>query len=54
MSVKHVVVTSGNALHAGSKSCRRECNELNFLSVGSQLPPGPPNVVNIEYLLLID
>ncbi len=29
----------GNALHVGSKSCLYEFTELNFLSVGSQLPP---------------
>ncbi len=35
----HVVVSLGNALHVGSKSCLYEFTELNFLSVGSQLPP---------------
>ncbi len=35
----HVVVSLGNALHVGSKSCLYEFAELNFLSVGSQLPP---------------
>jgi len=34
-----VVVSLGNALHVGSKSCLHEFTELNFLSVGSQLPP---------------
>ena len=28
-----------NALRVGSKSCLHEFTELNFLSVGSQLPP---------------
>ena len=35
----HVVVSLGNALHVGNKSCLYEFTELNFLSVGSQLPP---------------
>ena len=35
----HVVVSLGNALHVGSKSCLYEFTEPNFLSVGSQLPP---------------
>jgi hypothetical protein len=35
----HVVVSLGNALHVGSKSCLYEFTELNFLSVGSQLAP---------------
>ena len=34
-----VVVSLGNALHVGSKSYLHEFTELNFLSVGSQLPP---------------
>ena len=34
-----VVVSLGNALHVGSKFCLYEFTELNFLSVGSQLPP---------------
>jgi len=33
------VVSLGNALHVGSKSYLYEFTELNFLSVGSQLPP---------------
>ena len=36
---------SGNALHIGSKSCLYEFTELNFLSVGSQLPPRTLNVL---------
>ncbi len=35
----HVVVFLGNALHVGSKCCLFEFTELNFLSIGSQLPP---------------
>ena len=35
----HVVVSLGDALHVWSKSCLYEFTELNFLSVGSQLPP---------------
>ena len=43
----HAVVSLGNALHVGSKSCLYEFTELNFLSVGSQLPPQ-----NINYILI--
>ena len=35
----HVVVPLGNALHVESKSCLYEFTELNFLPVGSHLPP---------------
>ncbi len=35
----------GNALHVGSKSCLYEFTELNFLSVGSQLPPRTLNIL---------
>lgn len=35
----HVVASSENALHVESKSCLYEFTEMNFLSVGSQLPP---------------
>jgi len=41
----HVVVSLGNALHVGSKCCLYEFNELNFLSVGSQLPPRTLNIL---------
>ncbi len=41
----HVVVSLGNALHVGSKSCLYEFTELNFLSVGSQLPPRTLNTL---------
>lgn len=34
----HVVVTQGNPLHVGSKSCLDEITGLAVLSVGSQLP----------------
>ncbi len=34
-----------NALHVGSKSCLYEFTELNFLSVGSQLPPRTLNIL---------
>ena len=33
-----------NVLHVGSKSCLYELTELNFLSVGSQLPPRTLNI----------
>ena len=36
----YVVVSFGNAWHVGSKSCLYDFTELDFLSVGSQLPPG--------------
>jgi len=36
-------------LHVGSKSCLYEFTELNFLSVGSQLPPRTLNI-SIDYL----
>jgi len=39
------VVSLGNALHVGSKSCLYEFTELNFLSVGSQLPPWTLNIL---------
>ena len=39
MFIVHVVLSLGTALHVGSKSCLYEFTELNFLSVGSQLPP---------------
>jgi len=32
-------------LHVGSKSCLYEFTELNFLSVGSQLPPRTLNIL---------
>ena len=35
----HVVVSLGNALHVGSKSCLYEFTELNFFSVVAQLSP---------------
>ena len=41
----HVVVSLGNALHVGSQSCLYEFTELNFLSVGSQLPPRTLNIL---------
>jgi hypothetical protein len=41
----HVVVSLGNALHVGNKSCLYEFTELNFLSVGSQLPPRTLNIL---------
>jgi len=41
----HVVVSLGNALHVGSKCCLYEFTELNFLSVGSQLPPRTLNIL---------
>jgi len=47
-----VVVSLGNALHIGSKSCLYEFTELNFLSVGSQLPPRTLNIL-IDRLILI-
>ncbi len=34
-----MVVSARNALHETSKCCLYEFNELNLLSVGSQLPP---------------
>ncbi len=40
----HVVVSAGNALHVGSKTCLFEFTKLNFLSVGSQLPPRTSNI----------
>jgi len=40
----HVVVSLGNPLHVGSKSCLYEFTELTFLSVGSQLPPRTLNI----------
>ncbi len=46
----HVVVSLGNALHVGSKSCLYEFTELNFLSVGSQLPPRTLNIL-IDWLI---
>ena len=47
----HVVVSLGNALHVGSKSYLHEFTELNFLSVGSQLPPRVPVAPqDIEYI----
>ena len=33
------------ALHVGSKCCLYEFTELNFLSVGSQLPPRTLNIL---------
>ena len=51
-----MVVSSGNALHVGSKSCVYEITELNFLSVGSQLPPRTLNILidcKIFLLLLV-
>ncbi len=42
----HVVVSLGNVLHVGSKSCLYEFTELNFLSVGSQL--APKDIKNID------
>ena len=48
----HVVVSLGNALHVGSKSCLYEFTELNFLSVGSQLPPRTLNIYwSIDWLI---
>ena len=41
----HVEVSLGNALHVGSKPCLYEFTELNFLSVGSQLPPRTLNTL---------
>ena len=41
----HVVVSLGNALHVASKSCLYEFTELNFLSVGFQLPPSTSNIL---------
>ena len=41
----HVVVSLGNALHVGSKPYLHEFTELNFLSVGSQLPPKTLNIL---------
>ena len=41
----HVVVSLGNALHVGSKSCLYEFTELNLLSVGSQFPPRTLNIL---------
>ena len=41
----HVVASLGNALHVGSTSCLYEFTELNFLSVGSQLPPRTLNIL---------
>jgi len=35
----------GGFLHVGSKSCLYEFTELNFLSVGSQLPPRTLNIL---------
>ena len=50
----HVVVCLGNALHLGSKYCVYGFTELNFLSVGSQLPPWPPgHQLFIDYLYLL-
>ena len=46
----HVVVSLGNALRVGSKSCLYEFTELNFLSVGSQLPPRTLNIL-IDWLI---
>ncbi len=46
----HVVVALGNALHVGSKSCLYEFTELNFLSVGSQLPPRTLNTLIDGYI----
>ena len=40
-----VVVSLGNVLHVGSKFCLYEFTELNFLSVGSQLPPRKLNIL---------
>jgi len=34
------VVSLGNALHVGSKSCLYEFTELNFLLLGPSCPPG--------------
>ncbi len=45
----HVVVSLGNALHVGSKSCLYKFTEVNFLSVGSQLPPRTLNIL-IDWL----
>ncbi len=41
----HVVVSLGNSLHVGSRSCLYEFMERNFLSVGSQLPPRTLNTL---------
>ena len=43
--IMSVVVSLGNALHVGSKSCLYEITELNFLSVGSQLAPRTSNTL---------
>ena len=40
----HAVVSLGNVLHVGSKSLLCESTELNFLSVGSRLPPRTSNI----------
>ncbi len=50
--IKHIesVATWGNALHVGSKSCLYEFTELNFLSVGSKLPPRTLNIL-IDWLI---
>jgi len=37
--LRHVVAPDDCALHVGSKFCLYEFTELNFLSIGSQLPP---------------
>ena len=41
----HVVVSLGNALHVGSRSCLYEFTELDLLSFGSQLPPRTSNIL---------
>ncbi len=46
----HVVVSLGNALHVGSQLWLYEFTELNFLSVGSQLPPRTLNIL-IDWLV---
>ena len=50
VSQMHVVVSLGNALHVGSKSCLYEFTELNFLSVGSQSTL-PLRTLNIYWLI---
>jgi len=47
----HVVVSSGNALHVGSKPCLYELTALNFLTAGFQLPPGHLICILIQYYI---
>ncbi len=45
-----VVVSLGNALHVGSKSCLYEFTELNFMSVGSHGPVARQDIKYIYWL----